>query len=389
MSKTMPASRLFMDRHYGPLNAAMRAGGARAVASAMGATLGEDRILAKLELTHPGEQVFFGSDASDSDRTRIFELVGALPQDFRRTLSECPTVDARWVIANKPFNWLMAMVIKWYAEHRDEAERTAVMYMAVSFYATLQFKYFRRFYQPNVMAYAMNSLSDKFILKQEGTMLKALSSIAWRSHQKYLPLLRSGDDRDLFTYFVSVWSRVNGMVKGLKNQYEQTKASGAYLNRSKLTYDDGEYVERSTEGGRVRILADRACEALVGEPVPQRLVQLAAQMADIPRQSLSVAVNEMRSGDLERIREVFSLILELYFDEKGTDVRTRAFLAHAHAVYVRSNTKDGRVEAVKARLGEILTECSPQYLRTNRGATKSAFRRALYLFLVLFLQQSS
>ena len=393
MTKTIPTSRLFLERHYRPLSDGMQAGNAHRLTQFMRQTLSQDRILAKLELPHPGEQVFFGSDSADTDRTKAFEITGMTQEAFKQTLKDCPTVDAKWVIANKPFNWLMAMSIKWYAEKgKEEDTKMAVLYLAVSLYATLQFKYFRRFYQPNVMAYAVNSLSDKFTLKQEGTMLKAITSIAWKSHQKYLPLLRSGSDKDLFTYFVSMWSRLNGMVKGLKSHYEEVKASGAYLNQSRETYDDGEHAVRETDGGRVTSISDRVTEAFGGEAIPPRLIDLAAQMADCPRQNLLTAVGEIREAGLEPVREIFRLILELYFEERNEGqegIRTRGFIGYAHAVYVRSNTKDGRVERAKQILDSLLAQSSPQYLRTNREATKSAFRKGLYLLLVLFLQQQA
>jgi hypothetical protein len=47
------------------------------------------------------------------------------------------------------------------------------------------------------------------------------------------------------------------------------------------------------------------------------------------------------------------------------------------------------VERIKAILDKLLQDCSQQYLRTNREATRSAFRKGLYLLLVLFLQQQA
>ena len=41
---------------------------------------------------------------------------------------------------------------------------------------------------------------------------------------------------------------------------------------------------------------------------------------------------------------------------------------------------------MKEILNKLLSEHSPQYLRTNREATKGAFRKAMYLVLILFMQ---
>ncbi len=282
------------------------------------------------------------------------------------------------------------MVIRNLSRTKDEEKiKMAVLFMSVAMYAGIQFRFFRRFYQPNAMAYAMNTLTDKFTLKQEGTMLRSVLAIAWRCHLKYAADLEEGSDKNLLKYLVSMWGRLNGMVKALKNHYEQTKAQGHYLNQSKEFHDDGSVVERETDGGRVQVVTDKVSEAFFGEPMPQRIVEIAAQMADIPKQSLVLAVNEIRSGDVAGIREIIHLVTELFFEEQRAvqdDIRTRNFLAFAHAIYTRSNTVDGRVEKIKEILNKLLAEHSPQYLRTNREATKGAFRKAMYLVVILFMQ---
>lgn len=385
-------TRLFLTRHYPALDRALAGGGMARLYKHYQSVLGSDRIMSKLEVSHPGEQIFILED----DFKKVFEITSQTEEELRRTIKECPAISDSWRIQTKPMFWPVLLSLRWQVLNRgpEEQLRMSVMFLAVLFYGGpgLQFKYFRRFYQPNAMAYAMNTLSDKFILKQEGTMFRALMEVAWRSHVKYTHFLRDGDDDSLVKYLANLWSRLNGMVKGLKNHYEQTKAKGAYLNQGKDKYDDGEMVERTSVAGRVDAVTDRFAEAFFGEPVPPHAIDLASQMADVPRQSLLLAVSEIRAGGPEEIREVFRLIAELFFDEQhaGPDeIRTRGFLAFALAVYTRSNTIDGRVERVKQILDKLLQEHSPNYMRTNREATRGAFRKGLYLLLVVFMQMKA
>jgi hypothetical protein len=240
--------------------------------------------------------------------------------------------------------------------------------------------------------YARNTLNDKFTLKQEGTILKSIMTIAIRSHEKYTKDLINGSDQDFLRYLASMWGRLNGMVKALKNHYETVKASGAYLNQSDNRYEDGEIVDHETDGGKVQIISDSMAESFFGESVPTRIVDMAAQMADVPRNNILLAINEIRSADPKPIREALHIIIELFFDEnKATrdDIKTRNFISHALMVYTRSNTADGRVDTLKEILNKLLIEHSPQYLRTNREATKGLFRKALYLVLVLYIQSKA
>lgn len=385
-------SKLFATEHYPVLRKALDGGNVKQLHNHMQKVIGSDAIMTKLNTTHPGEQVVFG----EQEVRPLYELTGLTEEAIRRTIKECPVIQGSWSIATKPYFWPTMLVLKYHEEKHspEELRKMAVMFLVLLIYGGpgLQFKYFRRFYQPNAMAYAMNTLSDKFILKQEGTMFKTLLTVAWRSHLKYAPLLKAGDDASLLRYFANLWSRLNGMVKGLKNHYEQTKARGQYLNQSKDRHDDGELVERESDSGRVEDVTDKVTESFFGEPMPPRAVDLASQMADAPRQSVMLAVNEIRSGDGVPIREIVRLIAELYFEEENAgpqDLRTRGFLNFAHAVYTRSNTKDGRVERIKEILDKLLKDNSPQYTRTNREASKGAFRKALYLVVIILMQMKS
>ena len=386
--------KVFLSREYPLVEAALKKPGASMkLHQHLQSVIGSDRLMRSLETTHPGETVYFGDKENTPDQVPIYQTLGITADEVRKAVRDTGVVQSSWAHANKPLYWTMMMVIRHHSKNRDEEKtKMAVLFMAIAMYAGLQFRYFRRFYQPNAMAYAMNTLTDKFTLKQEGTMLKAVLAIAWRSHLKYAPDLQDGSDLNLLKYLVSMWGRLNGMVKALKNHYEETKAGGHYLNQSKEFHDDGSMVDRETDGGRVQGVTDKVSEAFFGEPMPPRIVHIAAQMADVPPQSLTLAVSEIRAAGPEQVREIIHLIAELFFEEQRAtqeDIRTRNFLAFANAIYTRSNTVDGRVERCKQILNELLAEHSPQYLRTNREATKGAFRKAMYLVIILFMQTKS
>jgi hypothetical protein len=393
-----PASYLFRDRHYATVFKELNGGNGSKLVEHMRKVIASDRILSKLEVTNPGEQIYFGNDGDDpngdrsSDRWPVYELSGQTPEAIKVTIKECPVINPTWILTNKPFNWMIPLTMKWAAEKRNEGDqRTILLFFVVHIYASLTYKYWQRKggYQPNAMSYAVNSLSDKFILKQSGNMLNALMSVAWRSHEKYLPNLKSGDDYLLIQYYINLWTRLNGLIKSFWIHYMDVLSKGLYLNQSKDHHDDGEAVERDPASGKAGEFADKATEAFVSEPTDQRLLGLAAQMSDAPRQSLMLALNEIRAQEGELIREHNRTLLELFFEEKRArpeDVRTRGFIAFCVAVYMRSNTKDGRVEAIKRILDELLAKHSVAYLRSNREATKGVLRKGLYLYFCLQIQ---
>jgi hypothetical protein len=355
--------------------------------------IGSDRLMTAIGEIHPGETVYFGDKENSTDQVPIYRLTELNALDVRKSIKETHVVQPSWAHANKPLYWVMMMIIRYHTiTKNEEYTKMAVLFMAVAMYAGLQFRYFRRFYQPNVMSYAINTLSDKFTLKQEGTMIKTILMISWRSHLKYQDDLKDGSDINLLKYLVSMWGRLNSMVKSLKNHYEETKTSGNYLNQSKLTHDDGSTVDRDTDSGRIQSLVDKISEAFFSEPIPPKLIIIASQITEVPRQSLFLAISNIRASNVKEIYDIIQLIIEIFFDETNSttsDIRTKNFFLFSNSVYLRSNSADVRVMRLKEILDNILKEHSPQYLKTNRDATKGLFRKAIFIVIVLFIQMKS
>jgi hypothetical protein len=403
------AAYLFLLRYYPTVAIHLASGASRTLSAHMTSVITRDDTLRKLEQANPAEQIYFGNDELDSDRSPVWHLTGMSEPAVLATSLEAkwpdlsrevigrvktpgPFFGKPWILGAEPFNWLMTMVIKWYHENGGEQDtRKAVMFLTLHFYSSLVFKYYTRQggYQKEAMSFAMNSLSDKFTLKQEGNMFKMLMAISWRSHQKYASLLGRCSDKDIFDYFISLRNRINGPMRTLFVHYLDVRARGAYLNTARDTYDTGEHAERNTDSGRILALTDKLTQSFVGEPPPERAISLASQMSSVPPQTLRGAVTGMRAREGTLIREIIQLILEVFFEEKQAgpdDLKTRAFLAFAVALYARSNTKDGRIERIKSILDQLLLNYSEQYTRTERAATKGAFRRCLFLFFVLHIQ---
>ena len=356
----------------------------------MSSVIGSERLMKALEKNHPGETVYFGDKPDSLDQAPIYKMLGITADEVRKSIRDTKIVQSSWAHANKPIYWtIMGILRNNVVSKKEEHTKMSVLFMATAMYAGLQFRYFRRFYQPNAMAYAMNTLVDKFTLKQEGTIIKTIMAIAWRSHEKYKKDLMDGTDAGLLKYLVSMWGRLNGLVKALKNHYEEVKAKGLYLNQSRETHDDGSMLDRETVSGRISTIADTVSEAFYGEAVPIRLIEMSAKIMEIPRQSLILAVDGIRRDDPSDVRTIILLLTELFFEEEKAsrdDIRTRKFIEFANSVYTRSNTRDGRIETIKEILNRMLTKHSPQFLQTNREATKGAFRKALYLLIVFFMQ---
>lgn len=385
-------ARFFSEQLYPPIKQTLQRDKSAAFFTHITKYINSPNVMTRLEMNHPGEAIFFSEEILNG----IYSSTGVTEVDVKRCVNSTPEIKGSWKIASKPYFWPVILAIRWMVETKQPEERIkmTVLFLAILVYGGpgLQYKFFRRFYQPNAMAYAVNSLSERFILRQEKTILKVLIRSGWSSHTRSVGLLTTGNDADLVSYFVSVWSRLNGVIKSIAKHYYDVYNKGLYLNQSTETHDDGTMRDRETDGGSVTTLADMVTEKFLGETLPPHIIDLSAKIADTPPQTLVLAVGELRNTEGEAIRELVATLIEIYFDEMKGDrngIRTRKFIEFAATIYSRSNTLDQRVETIKTRLDELLKRNSQSYMRTNREATRSSFRKGLYYVLVLFIQSKA
>lgn len=390
-------SKIIVEKYYPTVEANLKKNGLKLLTE-IGGMLNSDGVSKALEQPHPGVRVFFSSGAKDADRSLIFNLCGIEKSLIAADIKKLSFIGGSWEIATNPFNWLMTLVIKFFQENKipnvkqEDAIHTAAMLLAVHFYASLQYKFFNKGINDAVMRYAVNSLSKKFTLHNEGTMYATILKFVIGSHETYKGLISRADDKDLFDYLINLRTRMRGMVLSLKEHFEKVRKSGAYLNVGRDYYDDETHVDKDNDTSRILAMADTATEKFVSTTINQKVLLITVRIAGVPSSNLVKALDDIRENEIESVTKIFRSILELFTDEtklQVQDVRTKSFSNFFISVYSRSNTKDARVEEIKSILDRLLNKYSEFYRRTNREATKSNLRKAIYFYLGFFLQTVS
>ena len=355
-------------------------------------TISNDGVNNALSLNHPGKRVYFSNDKEDSLRSDLFMLTGVERGLIKEQIKKFDFINPSWEIANNEFNYLMIMAVKYFHDKRREQEMYSVLLLlGIHFYSSLQFKYFPYESNENIMRYMVNSLDKKFILYKEGTMMKTLIHFIKTNHNTYKHYLTNGTDRELAEYFINLRTRLNGMVKKLTEHYHITKDKKLYLNQSSDFYDDDSLVDKESDSGRILSIADLATEKFVSSSNSHKILSIVNRLSDVNKTNLSHALNDIRENESTDVVTIFRNILELFVDENDaqvSDIRSKQFTNFCLGVYQRSNTKDVRVDEIKDILDKFLSKYSSSYKATNREATKSNFRKAIYVYLVLFIQSN-
>jgi len=357
-----------------------------------------ERLAPSLSTPNFGETISFGpgSEPTSPDRVFLFDLLGIQPKEIQTVLKASKEIKNSWRILSNPFIWLVSLLLKtMIKENAKENElQLVVLYFAIHFYAGRQFKFFRRFFNQQIMDYAINTLSNKFTLKQEGTVLKAVFAIAWTCHLKYVNLLRNGSDLSLKDYILNLNTRIRGFVIALKSHYEKVKLEKKYVNVSLDAYDDETKKERETSAGKFETLAETSVTDFISDSVNKRILILVNKLTKITTHDIILIINNIKNSDedLKLIVDLYKNLLSLFLQEKDkniTDIKTTFFIKYADFVFARSYTKDVKVERIKEILDILLAHNSENYIKTNRLATKISFRKAIYLYLIFYLQSKA
>lgn len=336
----------------------------------------------------PSKRLYF----NDDDRDVIYNTIGSSDKKIMDTIKKCDLIDASWKILNNPFNLAAVLAIRYYqiAKKKKELD-AAILYLSFSFYSSIQYKYFP--YEPNenIMSYTVNNLSNKFKIKQLGNVFNAIHSTALTNHQTYEKDIEKGTDMLLKNYIMSLKTRLDGLIQKIANEFYENKENGKYLNKEEDNYDADEFYVADNNSFVITRLSESATLQMLTRGIDNERLKTSANICGVSITALRNAIVSIIDKKDKDIKDLFVLILQLYLMDgkhQPDAILSKHFVNFCLEIYIKSNTNDETIIKIKELLDEWLIICSPNYVKTERVATKNNFRKATYLYFVFVLQQS-
>lgn len=350
-----------------------------------------DRNSSKLSTAGPSKRPIF----SDRDRKLVFDMFDVDLLELKKVLKGSNYINTNWKIVMDPFNLVMMMMIRFCKLHKlDELNRFCVVYLTLSMYPSLHYKYFK--FEPNeaIMQYTINNLSSKYKIKNSGTIMNALIDTTVTSDTTYSKNIAEGNDKQLTDYINAYKTRINSMMKKIRDAFEKNYRDGKYLNQETDNENEDNFQRSDSNSYLITRLVDKVYLKLSVHGPDMKVVQIVSKINE-------VSVNETRNtiiklcqnkNESERIKSLCESILYLFlFDGKNRveDLPGNTFLQFCLEVYKKSNTTDENIIKIKSILDDWIKEYSVAYKNTQRVATLNSFRRAIYTFFVLMIQTSA
>lgn len=349
-----------------------------------------DRNVNRLSAAGPSKRTLF----SDMERNKVYDLIDFDPKICKAIVKQSNYIKASWKIVNDPFNLVMMMILRYAKLNKlDQINQLAVTYLTLSMYPSLHYKYFK--FEPNeaIMQYTINNLSNKFKVKQVGNILQALVDTTALADKTYDKNIRHANDKELTDYINAYKTRLNSLIKKIRDAFEKDYRSGNYMNTERDNEDENDFKTSDSNSLLIQRIVDQVVLKLSVNGPDSRIVDISAKMNQVSVNETRNTLNQLTQNKDEsvNIRALCESILYLYLfngENHVNDLNGSKFLTFCLAVYKKSNTNDENVIKVKSILDTWIEKYSETYRKTQRVATLNNFRRALYTFFVFTLQRT-
>ena len=349
-----------------------------------------DRNVNRLSTAGPSKRTLF----SDMERNKVYDLIDFDPKVCKAIVKQSNYIKASWKIVNDPFNLVMMMILRYAKLNKlDQINQLAVTYLTLSMYPSLHYKYFK--FEPNeaIMQYTINNLSNKFKVKQVGNILQALVDTTALADKTYDKNIRHANDKELTDYINAYKTRLNSLIKKIRDAFEKDYRSGKYMNTERDNEDENDFKTSDSNSLLIQRIVDQVVLKLSVNGPDSRIVDISAKMNQVSVNETRNTLNQLTQNKDEsvNIRALCESILYLYLfngENHVNDLNGSKFLTFCLAVYKKSNTNDENVIKVKSILDTWIEKYSETYRKTQRVATLNNFRRALYTFFVFTLQRT-
>jgi hypothetical protein len=326
------------------------------------------------------------------DSEIIYKSIGCDEDFINNIINESGQTNNNWKTYNKPWNWALVNIIKYYFDNKQEKELSlALLYLSFSMYATLFYKYFRFAPNENIMDYTVNNLSNRYDLKKLGSLIKVLQKVSMGCHDKYKEYLLDKNfcDRYIIEYVMNLNTRLNNFIQEIKKEYEKNRQSGNYINYDENSTDVENFHENDNLSYQIQNLSNKVTNKILTTGVNLEVCNKSANIAGVSMTEVKNAVEKIIDKETEEIREMNTIILQQYLivdNHPIESISSKNYIVYLNKIYTKSNTNDKGIIRMKELLDKWLNENCEKYRRTERQATIISYRKSIFLYFGLSIQ---
>ena len=345
----------------------------------------------------PCDRIYFGAN----DLEEFYAAIGMKPEENKDVLKDTyyyPMANFNPRAAKDEFTVAVLCMIRYlYLQKREKETELAMLYLAFSgsFYPSIHYGSFPKV-QPSeyrhIMEYVVNhQLSNRFDLKSQGSVFKAVKSICTTWLESYHDMIKDFSDEDVVYLIQQLHNRIKSFMKNIAEVYYDTyDKKDSYLTYDGDSLSDDNYHMADSDSLKIERAVEKTMSYINSTTVDYALCKIASDKGMQPleiKEILECILNN--TENIGEVKELVRLIISNYFaDSKKKDLQDIEFLAIS--VTPKPNSKSPDVIRQRQIVETWLDENSERYRRRkNRPDTKSRYNKSITSYFVLLIHNSN
>ncbi len=286
---------------------------------------------------------------------------------------------------------ILLCIVRYFAEKSNQKDLDlALIYLSFSgkFYISVHTGVFP--YPPDraVMEYILNySMSSKFLIKEKGNVVLAVTALANTWINTYKKNLKDGDDEDIKDIIQQLRDRIKTFLQNIASvYYEAYENKDMYFAYDTASNDQENYRIAENNSAIINRVEEASMNYITSNSVNYKFVKMSAD-TNVRFDELRQLIENIQANNdnIFLIKELVSLILYIYVQDSGKlDFKTLDFINYT--LSPKPNAKSKEALRQKEVLEILLSNNSVAYnRRKGRQPTRDSYHRSLLSYYALVI----
>jgi hypothetical protein len=296
----------------------------------------------------------------------------------------------------EPYVEIVMCAIRYYLTKRDRknAELFAIyLLFSGKFYASIYSSLWKFPVNPAIMDYVINnSLSDKYDLKKEGTLFKAIRKLAITYITKYEKELieKKHSDNDFKNNIQQLRDREKSFLGNIFTSYMDAAESKSYMNYETDNLDPEEFRITDNDAAKASRITESAIGILTSQSVSTKYCNIAKNERVKAEQIKTIleSIILINKENIPQMRRVINIMVCSFMSRyPGKSINSIEF--YKYAITPKPNTKDELIIEMESIIMNWLQQDELFRARSNTKITVSCYKRALYSYFAQVIIKAS
>lgn len=359
----------------------------------------EDNNSDYLNSPYPLKLISFKEEGEDGDI--VFKCTHInrkeLESDMKEVIKNADMKSSKGVVTEKAafvsIRVVLYLIIRYYlVTNQPDKMKIIYRYYGYSLYWKMFSKYFKlSVLKPECMKYTINNMSYRNIIKKEGSIQALLAYIIRNRFEYYKEEVVGSTDADMIYVLDACQSDLNAKMKEIYVKYRDDVAAGNVLYESTALLDDqGTQREDVSATASAEALAQTYSNKFFMSNIDSNKVKQALSFSrEVSKRELQSTLEFiLREAKPEDVHEFYSSIFYIYLTSGDPNctvetVQSLKFLSTMYNVVKKGNSINKNIIRIREIMDEWLINGSNTFRLTQRDATKTNYRTAVYIYFIL------